>query len=85
MKIQNLVDPEGRGEMKRGQSWETTPDVNARRLMQVKVKHVDEAAEAGYIFVKLMGGLVEPQRDAIQGNALVASVDVLERVFRYGA
>jgi DNA gyrase subunit B len=63
----------GLGEMNPSQLWETTLDVNARTLMQVKVKEVDEADD---IFTKLMGELVEPRRDFIQENALSASVDV---------
>ncbi len=47
--------------------WETTLDRNARSLLQVKVKEVDEADD---IFVKLMGDVVEPRREFIQQNAL---------------
>jgi DNA gyrase subunit B len=63
----------GLGEMNPDQLWQTTLDTNARSLMQVKVKEVDEADD---IFTKLMGELVEPRRDFIQDNALTASVDV---------
>src|SRR5581483_2394719 len=63
----------GLGEMNPGQLWETTLDTNARSLLQVKIKELDDADD---IFVRLMGEEVEPRRQFIQDNALTASVDV---------
>ena len=63
----------GLGEMNPEQLWETTLDTNARSLLQVRVKEIDEAND---IFAELMGDEVEPRRVFIQENALTASVDV---------
>ena len=64
----------GLGEMNKDQLWETTLNRDARSLLQVKIREVDEADD---MFVKLMGDIVEPRREFIQDNALtVANLDV---------
>ncbi len=64
----------GLGEMNKDQLWETTLNRDARSLLQVKIREVDEADD---MFVKLMGDVVEPRREFIQDNALtVANLDV---------
>jgi DNA gyrase subunit B len=63
----------GLGEMNPSQLWETTLDSNARSLLCVNVKEIDEA---NTIFDELMGDKVEPRRVFIEAHALTASVDV---------
>jgi DNA gyrase subunit B len=64
----------GLGEMNPEQLWQTTLDVNARSLLQVRIDHRDEAEE---VFSTLMGDLVDPRRDFIQANALkVVNLDI---------
>ncbi len=64
----------GLGEMNPEQLWNTTLDPAARTLLQVEIKHVEDAE---HIFATLMGDVVEPRRDFIIKNALsVSNLDV---------
>ena len=62
----------GLGEMNPEQLWETNMNPENRMLKQV---HLENAAEADYIFSMLMGEDVGPRRDFIEKNATYANID----------